>query len=110
MNKKVPVVTIAEPEEASQLAGLRLEAIVVLADLASAVKDGLLGSCADVGLMVMRKVMDDELGGRVGPEQARTAGRPGNWHGSTTGSVALGGRLVLVERLRGRTVEGEELC
>ena len=49
--------TVAEPEEAAPLAGLPLEATVALADLASAVKDGLLGSCADVGLMVMAQVM-----------------------------------------------------
>jgi len=53
LKKKVPVVTIAEPEEVAQLAGLRLEATVALADLATAVKDGLPAMCADVGLMVM---------------------------------------------------------
>ncbi len=56
MKKKVPVVTVAEPEEAAQLAGLPLEATVAFADLADAVKDGLLGFCADVGLMVMYQV------------------------------------------------------
>jgi len=109
LNKKLPVVTVAEPEEASQLAGLPLEATVALADLASAVKDGMLGFCADVGLLVMRQVMEDELERRVGPKHARIAGRAGNWHGTTTGSVALGGRLVPVERPRGRSVEGEEI-
>lgn len=48
MKKKVPVVTVAEPEEATHLAGLPLEATVELADLAAAVKEGLLGFCADV--------------------------------------------------------------
>jgi hypothetical protein len=43
LRKKVPVVTVAQPEEAAHLAGLPLEATVVLADLAGAVKDGLLG-------------------------------------------------------------------
>ena len=109
MNKKVPVVTVAAPEEASHLEGLSVEASVALADLASAVKDGLLGFCADVGLVVMRQVMKDELERRVGPKHARIAGRAGNWHGTTTGSVALGGRLVPVERPRGRTLEGEEI-
>lgn len=87
MKKKVPVVTVAEPEEAARLAGLPLEATVALADLASAVKDGLLGFCADVGLMVMAQVMADELTRRTGPKHARLAGgkpigtapRPGRW-------------------------------
>ena len=109
MKKKVPVVTVAAPEELSGLAGLPLEATVALADLASAVKDGLLGFCADVGLMVMRQVMDDELTRRIGPKHAKLAARTANWHGTTTGSVALGGRLLAVERPRGRTTDGTEI-
>ena len=81
MKKKVPVVTVAEPEEASQLAGIPLEATVALADLARAVKDGLLGFCADVGLMVMRQVMDDELARRIGPST------PGSGDGRLTGTA-----------------------
>jgi hypothetical protein len=46
LNKKVPFVTVDEPEEAARLAGLGREATVALADLASAVKDGLLGFSA----------------------------------------------------------------
>jgi transposase-like protein len=109
LKKKVPFVSAAQPQEAANLAGLPLEATVALADLASAVKDGLLGFCADVGLMVMYQVMEDELVRRIGPKHARLPGRAANWHGSTTGTVALGGRLLSVERPRGRTVEGEEL-
>jgi putative transposase len=109
LKKKVPVVTVAEPEEAAQLAGLPLEATIALADLAGAVKDGLLGFCADVGLLVMRQVMDDELTRRIGPKHARLAERTANWHGTTTGGVALGGRLLSVERPRGRTTAGEEI-
>ena len=95
MKKKVPVVTVAEPEEAAQLAGLPLQATVALADLAAAVKDGLLGMCVDVGLMVMAQVMDDELTRRIGPKHAKLAERSANWHGTTTGSVVLGGRRQL---------------
>ena len=109
MKKKVPVVSVALPEEASRLAGLPLEATVALADLAAAVKDGLLGFCADVGLMVMRQVMDDELARRIGPKHAKLEARTANWHGTTTGSVVLGGRLVPVERPRGRTTDGTEV-
>ncbi|HSH61289.1 MAG TPA: IS256 family transposase, partial [Acidimicrobiales bacterium] len=109
MNKKVPVVTVAEPEEAARLAGLSLEATVALADVAGAVKEGLLGFCADVGLVVMRQLMDAELTSRIGPKHAKLAERTGNWHGTTTGPVVLGGRRVSVERPRGRSVEGKEL-
>jgi putative transposase len=109
LKKKVPVVTVAEAEEAGRLAGLPLEATVALADLAGAVRDGLLGVCADVGLLVMRQVMEDELTRRIGAKNARLPGRKANWQGTTTGPVVLGGRLVSVERPRARTTEGEEL-
>jgi putative transposase len=109
LKKKVPVVSVAEPEQAAHLAGLALEATVELADLAGAVKDGLLGFCADVGLMVMRKVMEDELARRISPKHARLPERTANWHGTTTGSVVLGSRLLSVERPRGRTTAGGEI-
>ena len=110
MKKKVPVVAVADPGEAAQLAGFPLEATVALADLANAVKDGLLGFCADVGLMVMYQVMEDELTRRIGPKHARRPERTANWHGTTTGPVVLGGRLLSVGRPRGRTLEGEEIA
>jgi hypothetical protein len=54
--------------------------------------------------------MEDELTRRIGPKHARIPGRTANWHGSTTGAVALGGRLLSVERPRGRTLAGEEIA
>lgn len=101
--------TVAEPEEAARLAGLPLEATVALADVASAVREGLLGFCADVGLVVMRQLMDAELTERIGPKHAKLPGRAANWHGTTTGSVVLGGRKVPMERPRGRTAHGREV-
>ncbi|HEX2042462.1 MAG TPA: transposase [Acidimicrobiales bacterium] len=109
MKKKVPVVTVAEPEEAARLADLSLEATVALADVAGAVKEGLLGFCADVGLVVMRQLMDAEMARRIGPKHAKLPGRAANWHGTTTGPVVMGGRTVPVERPRGRTTEGAEV-
>lgn len=109
MNKKVPVVSVAEPEEVANLAGLPLEATVALADLAGAVKEGLLGFCADVGLVVMRQMLDAEMTERVGPKHAKLPGRTAHWHGSTTGPVVLGGRELSVERPRGRTIDGHEV-
>ena len=44
MEKKLPVVTIAEPEEAARLSGLPLEATVALGDVAGAVKEDCSGS------------------------------------------------------------------
>ena len=109
MKKKVPVVTVAEPEEAARLAGLPVEATLALADVAGAVKGGLLGFCADVGLLVMYQLMEAELTERIGPKHAKIADRVGNWHGTTTGPVVLGGRQLSVERPRGRTTDGAEI-
>jgi putative transposase len=109
VKKKVPVVSVAESEEAANLAGLPLEATVALADVAGAVKEGLLGFCADVGLVVMRQMLDAEMTERVGPKHAKLADRTANWHGSTTGPVVLGGREVSVERPRGRSTDGREI-
>jgi len=55
--------------------------------------------------------MAAELTGRIGEKHARIASgeRSGNWHGSTKGSVVLGGRRVTTERPRGRSTEGTEI-
>ena len=108
MKKKVPVVNVAEVETAN-LAGLPLEATVALADLAGAVKEGLLGFCADVGLVVMAQMLDAEMTARVGPKHAKIHSRQANWHGTTRGPVVLGGREVTVTRPRGRTVDEKEV-
>ncbi len=100
MKRKVPVVTIAEPEEAARLAGLPLEATVALADVAGAVTTSS-AFCADVGLVVMRQLIDAELTRRVGRKHAKLPERSANWHGTTTGAVVMGGRTVSIERPQG---------
>ena len=82
---------------------------MALSDVGGAVKEGLLGLCAEVGLMVMAQMVEAEMTSRVGPKHARISGREANWHGTTSGAVVLGGRLLSVSRPRGRTVEGGEI-
>ena len=102
--KKVPVVKITTPLSGPVLAGLPFEATVALADVAGAMRDGLLAFSAAAGLVVMRQMLDAELASIVGAKHAKLADRVGNWHGTTTGQVVLGGRTVSVERPRGRYV------
>ncbi len=102
--KKVPVVKITTPAHAPMLADLPFEATVMLADVAGAMRDGLLAFSAAAGLVVMRQMLDAELASIVGPKHAKLPDRVGNWHGTTTGQVVLGGRTVSVERPRGRYV------
>ena len=110
MNKKVPVVKVASPPQAMDVSGLPAEVSVVLADIAGVMREGLLALSTAAGLVVMRQMMEGELAGAIGAKHAKLgAGRVGNWHGTTTGQVVLGGRKVTVERPRGRLVDGGEV-
>ena len=108
--KKVPVVKIVTPDAAAGLSALPLEATVAMADVAAAMREGLLAFSTAAGLVVMRQMLETELAGIVGDKHARLgAERVGNWHGTTTGQVVLGSRKVTVERPRGRYVDGGEV-
>ena len=111
MKKKLPVVTVAQVDESDRLAGLPLEATVALAEVAGALKDGLLAFASATGLVVMRQMMEAELTEAIGAKHAKIAAqeRVGNWHGNARGSVVLGGRQVSTERPRGRSSAGEEI-
>jgi hypothetical protein len=109
MSKKVPVVKAAAPdEELARLAGLPLEATVAMADVAGAMREGLLAFSAAAGLVVMHQMLTEELASIVGPKHAKIGDgeRVGNWHGTTTGRVVMGARKVTVSRPRGRYVDG----
>lgn len=111
MKKKVAVVSVVEAQEADRLADLPVQATVALAEVAGAIKDGLLAFASATGLVVMSQMLQAELEGRIGPKHAKIGapGRTGNWHGTTQGSVVLGGRMVTTKRPRGRTTEGAEI-
>jgi len=103
-------VPAAEPVAAARLANLPLEASVDLADVAGAIKDGLLAFASATGLVVMHQMLEAELTERLGPKHARIPGRKGHRHGRTIGSVVLGGRKVSATRPRGRNTDGTEIA
>ena len=108
--KKVPVVKITTPDAGVELAGLPLAATVAMADVAAAMREGLLAFSTAAGLVVMQQMLTEELASIVGPKHARLgADRVGNWHGTTTGQVVLGSQKISVERPRGRFVDGGEV-
>jgi putative transposase len=111
VKKKVAVVHVAAAEEAARLADLPLEATVAMAEVAGAIKDGLLAFSSAAGLVVMFQMMQAELTERIGEKHAKIGAgeRTGNWHGTTEGSVVLGGRTLTTKRPRGRTTDGEEI-
>ena len=110
MKKKVPVVQVTTQEAAGELAGLPLEATVAMADVAAAMREGLLSFATWAGLVVMQQMLTAELTAKIGPKHARLGDeRVGNWHGTTTGQVVMGSQKVTVERSRGRLVDGGEI-
>ena len=110
MSKKVPVVKITTPEAAIALEGLPVQATVAMADVAGALREGLLAFATSAGLVVMQQMLTEELTAIVGPKHAKLgAERVGNWHGTTTGQVVLGSQKVSVQRPRGRYVDGGEV-
>jgi len=55
-------------------------------------------------------VMDAEMTKQVGAaKHAKVSDRIASWHGTAPGTVVLGGRLVPVQRPRGRTLDGTEI-
>jgi hypothetical protein len=61
VSKKVPVVKVMTPDGAGELAGLRLEATVVMSGVAAVLRDGLLALSAAAGLVVMQQMLTAEL-------------------------------------------------
>ena len=109
MSKKLPVVTVARADEATELEGLPAEVTLALAEVAGAMREGLLAFASATGLAVLYQMMDAELSSRIGPKYAKLGGaRTDIWHGTTKGPLVFGGRLVTFERPRGRTVASEE--
>jgi putative transposase len=110
VSKKVPVVKFATPQASAGLEGLPLSATVAMADVAAAMKEGLLAFATSAGLVVMEQLLVGELTVIVGPKHAKLgADRVGNWHGTTSGQVVLGSQKVTVARPRGRYLDGGEV-
>ena len=109
MKKKLPVVSIAERDEAARLAELPAEATVALQDLAGAIKDGLMAFCCSAGLAVVSEIMAAEMTEKAGPKGRHDPERTATRNGSAPGSVVLGGRTVPVSRPRATKTEGGEV-
>ena len=106
MKKKVPVVAVVRPDVAGLLPGMASETTIALGSIAETMREGLLAFTTAAGLAVFRQLLDQELTGLIGSKHAKNPDRAGNWHGTTTGQVVLGGRKISVERPRGRLVGG----
>ena len=78
---------------------------VAMAELAGAVREGLLALAVGAGLQVMSTLMAEDVTALCGPKGRHDAGRTAVRHGTEAGSVVLGGRTVPVRRPRVRTVD-----
>jgi len=84
---------------------LPLPLLDVLADTRTA----FFGLCLDAGQQVLRTLMEQERARLCGPKNVPNPERRAYRGGSVRGEVTLGGRRILVPRLRARSVDGHEL-
>ena len=78
-----------------------------LGQLLGAAREGLLALSVEVGLGVLRELLEAEVEQVVGPKGRHNPGRVAVRHGHEDGEVTLGGRRVGVGRPRVRTADGE---
>jgi putative transposase len=105
---KLPV-RLVEREDTALLEGLPDELRLAMTEVAVAAREGLLAMSAAVGLRVVGELLDAEVAATCGPKHAKQPDRSARRHGSTSGSLVLGGRRVPVDRPRARTLDGREV-
>ena len=106
MKKKLPVVTLAEREEAARLEGLPGEVTLALADIAATMREGLMAMSCSAGLLAAIEIMQAEITSVAGPKGRHDPDRIVSRNGTARGSVALGGRTVAVRRPRAVHTDG----
>jgi putative transposase len=79
---------------------------VAMAEIAGAMREGLLALAVGTGLQVMQTLMEADVTGLAGPKGRHDPGRTAVRHGHERGSVTLGGRRVPVSRPRVRAADG----
>jgi transposase-like protein len=106
MKKKLPVITLAQREEAARLENLPGEVTIALADIASAARDGLMALSCTAGLCVLEAILEAEVSDVAGPKGRHDPVRTVTRNGTAPGSVVLGGRTVAVQRPRAVRTDG----
>lgn len=79
---------------------------VAMADVAGAMREGLLALAVGAGLQVMGALFEESVTALCGPKGKHNADRNAFRHGTEAGSVVLGGRKVPVRRPRVRAADG----
>jgi putative transposase len=99
--------TVPVAEATSEVAVLPARVQEALGQLVGAAKEGLLALSVQVGLGVLRELLEEEVEELVGPKGKWNCDRKAVRHGHENGEVTLGGRRVQVKRPRVRTADGE---
>jgi len=95
--------------DTASLPQLPEEAMLALADIAGAAREGLLAMSVAAGMAVMQTMFGAEVTAVAGPKGKHDPDRAAVRHGAGRGSVTLGGRRVPVTRPRARTTDGHEV-
>ena len=102
MSQTVPVA-----EATSDEAVLPERVQEALGQLVGVAREGLLALSVEVGLGVLRELLEEEVCEIVGPRGKWNRDRVAVRHGHEDGEVTLGGRRVPIRRPRVRTADGE---
>ena len=81
-----------------------------LLDVLQDTRTAFFGLCLDAGQQVLRTMMEEDREQLCGPKHVPNPERRAYRSGSTRGEVTLGGRRILVPRLRARSMEGHDLA
>ena len=81
-----------------------------LLDVLQDTRTAFFGLCLDAGQQVLRTMMEEDREQLCGPKHVPNPARCAYRSGSTRGEVTLGGRRILVPRLRARSMAGHELA
>jgi len=81
-----------------------------LLDVLADTRTAFFGLCLETGEQVLRTMMEQDRERLCGPQNVPNPDRRAYRHGQTPGEVTLGGRRILVPRLRARSVDGHELA
>ena len=92
-------------EKAANRESLSLEAQLPMSELIRGVRDDVEGFAAELGLMIIQRVMEAEIQQKLGHWGRQAASR----HGRQSGYVIFGGRKVVLERPRLRSREDKEV-
>jgi putative transposase len=80
-----------------------------LLDVLADTRTAFFGLCLDAGEQVLRTMMEQDRERLCGPKNVPNPDRRAYRGGSVAGEVTLGGRRILVPRLRARSVDGHEV-